>query len=220
MIKEKKILGRTLGKVLCIAQGYTHAGTTLQTFFGFTLVSCQCFFSSKNTKLWTKQKQMETPNISFKCKDNWLPEENIWFNMLTLSNNTLYMFEKTVVKITLVHCWNHNWHYCFGSVTSFTSGTYFPVFSSQSLQSFALVESKLNGMHHKPAPTASHTGIVKGREQWEAFKWLTGWPLKNQRGGKSMAQPRFFQHPTHMTPDRLGSAQHSSLLDTMRQMQG
>lgn len=46
---------------------------------------------------------METSNNSFKCKDNWLPEENILFNMLTLTNNKLYMFEKTVVKITLAH---------------------------------------------------------------------------------------------------------------------
>lgn len=47
---------------------------------------------------------METSNISFKYKDNWLPEENTCFKMLTLATNKLYMFEKTVVKITLVCC--------------------------------------------------------------------------------------------------------------------
>lgn len=153
MWSRKESLGRILGKLLCMPQGSAHTGTTLQTVF--CLHPGQCFSSSKNTKKWTKQQQMETSNISFKYKDNWLPEENTCFKMLTLATNKLYMFEKTVVKITLVCCWNHNWHYCSGPVTGFTSGTYFPVFSSQSLQSFALVESKLNGTHHKPAPHCS-----------------------------------------------------------------
>lgn len=42
---------------------------------------------------------MEASNTSFKYQDNWLPGENIWFNLLALTNNQLYEFEKTVVKI-------------------------------------------------------------------------------------------------------------------------
>lgn len=152
MWSRNETLGRTLGQVLGIAQGYTHAGTTLQT----SLPSPQFPASASS--------QVRAQN----CELN----KNKWkLQVITSSAKTIGCPRKiyclicspslTINSVCLKRLLSKS-HWCTAEIIIGTTvlalwrvlhqGLIFQFFSSQSLQSFALVESKLNGMHHKPAP--------------------------------------------------------------------